>query len=301
MKRERDTDLEIIEKQRKKAGRYNAGNCTQLCALIKRGLICTFREPNVFAFKLVQNVILGFTIGSIFYRPPYDVEGAVSITGCLIMAAVVTMVLPVYGVITTFTDEIPIFLREHWGGMYRCWTYFLARSCVDLPFYLFYPWIFFPQIFWLVGMTLPYTRIIHHCMTLSGMAACGVSFGYMATCWSSDIKMVLQLIPSMVLPSLIFSGFFLDEHEVFSSVCWIKYLSIIYYTTENLVLQQWETVEDVYQTEPFVPELFGDGPGVIDYYNYTEGRYLMNYVGLIALFVIYRIIAYIGLWKKTRR
>jgi hypothetical protein len=301
VKKERDTDLEIIEKQRKKVGRYNAGNFRQLCALAKRGSICTIREPNVFAIKFVQHIILGFAVGSIFFKSPYDVEGAVSISGCLMMSALIAFVLPGYAVIMTFTDEIPIFLREHWGGMYRCWTYYLARSCVDFPFYFFYPWVFFPQVFYMVGMTLPYTRIIHHCFTLSALAACGASFGYVAACWSKDIKMTLQIVPTLFLPSLIFSGFFLDEHEVFNSLTWFKYVSVIYYSTENLMLQQWETVEDVYQTEPFVPELFGDGAGVIDYYNYTEGRYLWNYLGMFLVFMAYRIVAYTGLWMKTRR
>ncbi|CAG7834186.1 unnamed protein product, partial [Allacma fusca] len=240
-------------------------------------------------------------VGSVFYKLPYDVEGAVSLSGCLMMSVTIVLFLPTFACITTFSDEIPIFLREHWNGMYRSWIYFVARSLVDLPLYMFYPWIFFPQVFYLAGYTLPYTRIISHCTTFSILAACGASMGYLAASWSKNIRMTLQVVPTMMLPSLIFSGFFLDEDTTFSFIGWFKYTSVIYLSSENLMLEQWTSVSDVYQTEPFVPELFGDGEGVIDYYNYTPGRQNLNYILLVVWFFVYRLLAYLGLWLKTRR
>ncbi|CAG7720134.1 unnamed protein product, partial [Allacma fusca] len=50
--------------------------CRQFCALVKRSIICAFREPSVFAVKLIQHIVLGFVVGSVFYKLPYDVEGA---------------------------------------------------------------------------------------------------------------------------------------------------------------------------------------------------------------------------------
>ena len=57
---------------------------------------------------------------------------------------------------------------------------------------------------------------------------------------------------------------------------WIKYLCILEYTAANLLIEQWSDVTDIYFTEPFVPELFGDGPGVLDYYGLKKVSVIMR-------------------------
>ena len=51
---------------------------------------------------------------------------------------------------------------------------------------------------------------------------------------------------------------------------WIVYTCILNYTAEDLMIEQWTDVTDIYFTEPFVPELFGDGPGVLKYFGVKE-------------------------------
>jgi hypothetical protein len=48
------------------------------------------------------------------------------------------------------TTEIPIFLREHFNGMYRTDVYFLSKTLADLPIYIFFPYLF---------LTIPYFAI----------------------------------------------------------------------------------------------------------------------------------------------
>lgn len=48
---------------------------------------------------------------------------------------------------------------------------------------------------------------------------------------------------------------------------WIKKTCLLEYTAANIMIEQFEPVTDIYFTEPFVPELFGDGLGVLEYYD----------------------------------
>ena len=57
---------------------------------------------------------------------------------------------------------------------------------------------------------------------------------------------------------------------------WIKRTSMLEYTAANLMIEQWVPVKDIYFTEPFVPELFGDGAGVLDYYGIYPVLIIIN-------------------------
>ena len=70
---------------------------------------------------------------------------------------------------------------------------------------------------------------------------------------------------------------------MFWAMRWIVYTCILNYTAEDLMIEQWTDVTDIYFTEPFVPELFGDGPGVLKYFGVKEvmlalGKLLHGYV-----------------------
>ena len=47
-----------------------------------------------------------------------------------------------FAVINVFCLELPIFLREHFNGMYRTDTYFICRQLAELPIFLFLPLVF---------------------------------------------------------------------------------------------------------------------------------------------------------------
>jgi hypothetical protein len=67
----------------------------------------------------------------------------------------------------TFCDELPIFLREHFSGLYRVDTYFLAKVLADVstldaddlqnvlaqsPLYIILPFIFTTIVYWMAGL-----------------------------------------------------------------------------------------------------------------------------------------------------
>ena len=54
--------------------------------------------------------------------------------------------------------ETPIFLREHFNGMYRTEVYYLSKQIADLPMFLITPVLFVTLYYFMVGMNLAADR-----------------------------------------------------------------------------------------------------------------------------------------------
>lgn len=52
----------------------------------------------------------------------------------------------------TFSAEMPLFLREHWNGLYRTDIYFLTRNLVELPIFIISPFGFILIAYYMVGL-----------------------------------------------------------------------------------------------------------------------------------------------------
>lgn len=52
----------------------------------------------------------------------------------------------------TFSFEVPIFLREHFNGMYRTDVYFLSKTLAELGVYIVFPFISFAIPYYAIGL-----------------------------------------------------------------------------------------------------------------------------------------------------
>lgn len=84
------------------------------------------------------------------------------------------MVLFAVQVVTT---ELPIFLREHFNGMYRTDVYFLCKGFADLPLFIFFPFIFVSIDYFAIGLNPDITRFLITCGIVILVANVAASFG----------------------------------------------------------------------------------------------------------------------------
>ena len=56
--------------------------------------------------------------------------------------------------------ELGIFFREHFNGMYRTDTYYLAKQIAEVPANLLVPILFVAIFYWMVGMNADVSRFL---------------------------------------------------------------------------------------------------------------------------------------------
>jgi hypothetical protein len=51
-----------------------------------------------------------------------------------------------------FCTELPIFMREHFNGMYRCDVYYISKQLCEFPIFVIIPIIFVSIMYWMTGL-----------------------------------------------------------------------------------------------------------------------------------------------------
>lgn len=129
--------------------------------------------------------------------------------------------------------ELPIFLREHFNGMYRTDVYFLSKTLAEVPLYILFPFGFISITYYMVGFNPDFDRFLIACLVVVLVANVACSFGkkqswqciyfhpiyrnffdiigYMISCISGSVTMALSLAPPLIIPFMLFGGFFLNK------------------------------------------------------------------------------------------
>jgi hypothetical protein len=79
-----------------------------------------------------------------------------------------------------FCAELPVFLREHFNGMYRVDVYFLSKILAEVPVFAALPLIFTCVTYYLVGLNPNVLRFIVTNVIVVLVANVAVSFGKLA-------------------------------------------------------------------------------------------------------------------------
>ncbi|CAG7727978.1 unnamed protein product [Allacma fusca] len=277
---------------------YRVGWCIQFEALLRRTLISTIREPLVFVARLIQVFATAALIAIVFYQQPLNQAGLKNINAALFMIILVMTIINTYGVIFVFCSEIPIFLREHWNGMYSTDAYFLSKTIVELPFMIFYAILFDAMVYYAVGL-VPDLMHFLWCVLISIMVAnASASFGYLMSTICNNLVLALAVTPPLLVPILLFSGFFLREEVTPWFWKWAKYCSWFFYGCETLFVNQWMPILDI-DNEKNETLFLADGEQVLMFFGYEQKNFQVDLISLLILVVLIRIMAYFFLLLKT--
>jgi ATP-binding cassette, subfamily G (WHITE), eye pigment precursor transporter len=126
-----------------------------------------------------------------------------------------------FAVINVFTQELPIFLREHFNGMYRVDVYYICKVLVDVPTFIVLPMVFITICYWMIGMYPDVTCFFIACAVIVLVTNAAVSFGYFISCVSGTENLALALAPTCIIPLMLFGGFFLNSGTVPKYFLWL--------------------------------------------------------------------------------
>ncbi len=93
-----------------------------------------------------------------------------------------------FAVINVFCAELPIFLREHFNGMYRTDVYYLCKQLAELPIFLLIPIIFVCIYYWMVGFNEEVDRFLVCNLIVILVVQVVVSFGQLQISQSPAIS-----------------------------------------------------------------------------------------------------------------
>ncbi|XP_068245737.1 protein white isoform X1 [Palaemon carinicauda] len=278
---------------------YKASWWTQFRNVLWRSWLEVIREPMLIKVRFVQVLAIAVLIGLIYWGQKLTQEGITNINGALFLFLTNMTFQNVFGVVSTFCAQLPIFMREHFNGMYRTDVYFLSKMLAELPFHIIYPFAFVAIAYHMVGFTNDYVNFFICAGIVVLVANCAISFGYMISCMARNLSVALAISAPFIIPLMLFGGFFLNSGSTPIYLTWFKYLSWFSYGNEALLLNQWQGVQSIACN--MNQTCFPNGQAVLSFLHYENGSIAGNVIMLVVLIIVYRTLAFFALVAKTFR
>ncbi|KAF4532328.1 hypothetical protein B566_EDAN003631 [Ephemera danica] len=118
---------------------------------------------------------------------------------------------------------------------------------------------------------------------------------------SSSVSMALSIGPPIIIPFLLFGGFFLNAGSVPPYLKWLSNLSWFKYGNEALLVNQWSGIQSIACDNVDNATCAHDGHVVLQTLNFHEEDFTRDIFNLVALIVAFRLFAYTALLCRTLR
>ncbi|XP_057334859.1 ATP-binding cassette sub-family G member 4-like isoform X1 [Microplitis mediator] len=224
-----DNDTDVINK---KPGYYATGFLQQLYILIKRNAIKLSRDKVLTFTRLSMHCIIALIVGVIYYDIGEDAAYALDNFNLIFFNLMFLMFSAFSATIITFPTAVPIATREHFNRWYKLRSFYLANKFADLPIQIIAVSIYTLIVYFMTGQ-IPEGRrfalLSAVCVTVSLVAQIiGVIVGTGMSVQNSVI-----LGPLLIMPFVIFSGFFVHINDAPSYLQWLFHASFLKYGFET--------------------------------------------------------------------
>jgi len=199
-------------------------------------------------------------------------------------------------VILSFPFQRPVFVREYASGLYGTAPYVFANTVINIPMTYLTIVVQLSCVYWLMGFNANW-GLLSAILLLQGLAAgsMGLALGSLV----ADVSKGMEIAPLLLVPQILFAGFFVPLTQVPVWLRWCQYLCFLGYSIKLLILAEFEWTDSVKDKRAELEEEYGDQwPRVDPVLNSgAESDDAWFYIMvLLILFVAFRFVATGGLF-----
>jgi len=286
---------------------------TQFYLLSQRAFKNAWRNKLMVKRRFFQTIFLGVLMGLIFLQLVDDQRGIQDREGSLFFIAVNGMMTSTMGVLSIFAAEKAVFIREYESGLYRLPAYFLSRTVVELPFKIVFPIIGGSLLYWIIGYQDVAVKFLTMILIMLILENCGTALGIFVASFFEDIAIALAIVPMLLMPLMVFSGFIVNSSTSPAFLQWLKYISPMKYAFVALTKNEFTGLDLHCTSSQYSTVIIGNPPvtkmvcpiqtgeQVISLLGFDDqGSIAINIVILAAMYFILLILAYGALWRQLR-
>lgn len=281
---------------------YSYLNCWSQEVLIlgKRFFSNIFRTKQLFATRVVQALVAGFVLGTIFLNAGNDVGPLALQTRLGFFAFSLTFLL------SSTTEGLPIFLqerrilmRETSRGAYRVSSYVVSNTLVFVPFLLMVGILYSFPVYWLVGLTQSTEGFLYFLLVVWMVLLMSNSF---VACFSALVPnfiMGTSVIAGLMGSFFLFSGYFISKENIPGYWIWMHYLSLFKYPFECFLVNEYGGLQGRRRCLEFGDrECTLNGSGFLRQQGLDESEKWNNLGVMFGFIVGYRVLCFLILWFR---
>ncbi|XP_032592622.1 ATP-binding cassette sub-family G member 1 isoform X2 [Drosophila grimshawi] len=269
---------------------------TQFWILLKRSFRTIMRDRMLTHMRLASHIIVGAIIGMIYYDVGNEAGKIMSNSGCIFFVSLFTTFTAMMPTILTFPTEMAVFVREHLNYWYSLKAFYFAKTLADIPFQIVFSSVFVLVVYYLTSQPMEMQRISMFVLinVLSSLVA--QSLGLLIGA-GMNVETGVFLGPVTTIPTILFSGFFVNFDTIPTYLQWVTYISYVRYGFEGAMLSIYGMdraklhCNEIY-CHYRVPKKF------LESMSMQDAHFWVDAVALIGMFFALRVIAYFVLrWK----
>lgn len=272
--------------------------------LILGGRFCKniFRTKQLFATRIIQALVAGFILGSIFMNVDNNLGQVALQTRLGFFAFSLTFLL------STMTEGLPIFLqertifmRETSRGAYRVSSYVVANTFVFLPFLLMVGLLYTVPVYWLVGLRGNIDGFLYFAMVVWMVLLMSNSFTACFSALVPNFIMGTSIIAGLMGSFFLFSGYFLSKEKIPSYWIFMHYLSLFKYPFECFLINEYggKGGKRCLESERGECKLFAID--LLKQQDLKESQKWTNLAVMLCFVLGYRVLCYLILWCRCYR
>ncbi|RKP05045.1 ABC-2 type transporter-domain-containing protein, partial [Thamnocephalis sphaerospora] len=283
--------------------KYKSKFTEQFPLILHRAARHVFRDKMVVGVRLMQTLVFAVIFDLIYWQiPDRDQDSQVQDrTGILFFIVVMLIISNAISILTIFSTDRSAFERERRNGMYGLPAFFFSKLGVELPFYIVTPLLLVTITYWALGLNPNAGRFFITCLVAVLLSFVGVSIGLTAASFFRDLPVALAVVPTIIMPMMIFAGLFVNLAGMPVWIRWIKWLSVMKYAYVALAKNEFSGAmigcgSDVPATKcvPMPGDAIIRKMGLED-----QGSVWLNIGVLVAWWLLLTLFSYLGLWRMT--
>ena len=212
--------------------------------LFKRSNLNARRNPGLFKVKIIQAVLIGTVLSLNFRDLGYGYVQLKNRAGLLYF---VTMNTTMFGNLvnsTAFPAERPMFLKDYKEGLYGVVPYYYSKFLGELPFAILFSLLYSLIMYFSCDLNRESPKhyfIFFGVITLTHVS--GMCLGNLAGIIAPNSGTAILLALTLIVPWLLFGGYFINTKSLNTSFSWVKYISSLSRGYEALILNEFDGLQ----------------------------------------------------------
>ncbi|XP_050245987.1 ABC transporter G family member 10-like [Quercus robur] len=199
-----------------------------------------FRTKQLFLARMIQAVIVGFVLGTVF------TEASNSSRKSKVQTQVGFFAFSLTYLLYSSTEGLPIYLqhrrilmRETLSGAYRISSYVIANTLVFLPFHLTVALLYSTPVYWIIGLRQDIDGFLYFTLVVWMVLLMSHAFVICFSALAPDYIMGTALIAGVMGSFFLFSGYFISRDDIPWYWIFMHYLSLFKYPFESFIINEY--------------------------------------------------------------
>ncbi|ODM94415.1 ATP-binding cassette sub-family G member 1 [Orchesella cincta] len=270
----------------------------QFFTLLRRSFLCISRDMMLTRLRIATTLIVGLLVGSIYHGAGNDAESVINNLGNLFFGLLFITLSSLMPTLLTFPLERGVLVREHLNCWYSLKSYFIARTCADLPFQVLFPFLYVVIMYYMSDQPQEAFRFwivagMHICISLVAQSL-GLLIG--AAC---HVQNAVFIGPVTAIPMFLFAGFIVSIESVPIYLRWISWFAYPKYSFQSILTAVYGLEREnlkCYQAYCH----FKNPKKILDQLDAVDIDVANQFYCIIAYLLVVRVLAYYALRYKIR-